>query len=735
MPVYHPSSVKIDKLFPQLPGMSLDIDSKSQPVALGLPSSQTLCALCHALDFKQLSIPYEGQYEPSNLSRAQLHQPNFASLVASSKTCVLCAHFLRTWIYCPGRRRNDQTDQENNERIQIYELQLDEKYSNPQKALRSLRREKAWSSSDDALSWPRAVRDGEWPPPGLEEMLGSFTVRGVIVRGLNGSQGLYGLRLQRIELLGKSLWIDELSRNWTNLSCTAEDFSWVAGRPFGAETPVALGRKWLAECSKTHTSCGHLADKKMPTRVIDVGVEGGEEPRLIETRGRSGQWVTLSYPWGGAEPITTKETYAENLEKMPVASLPPMFRDAVNVVRAMGFRYLWIDSICIIQGDAEDWARECGRMAQVYEDSAFTIAACAASSPADSLMPSGNSIDRSPCIFEKEGITFVASLDNMIENGDMSMPREQNSVISTRGWCFQERLLAPRVLYLGSRQSYWECYTCQFYEFVRVPLPLTRKSSSVFRVRHKIFRSVFARNEEFDTKIWSDMVESYSRCELTNPMDKLPALSGIAQATVRRLQATYLAGIWLYQLELGLAWFRVPNEKREIRAPPEYRAPSWSWASVDGPVQFHAPPYTPRPQFDIVSAVMTPATSDVFGRVTAGRLTLHGYIMELPLTPSMRDPSCENYDKENPQLIADYWPDQFIENARLVKSFPCLLLSGSAEFAGLALEEVDGQPHTFRRIGFVNSSSYLYKWRAAVWWRNRKLKHWTKRERQIVHLV
>lgn len=567
-------------------------------------------------------------------------------------------------------------------------------------------------------------------------MLGAFTVRGAIVRGLGGTQGLYGLTLQRIEMLGDSLWVDtEISRNWTNLSCTTEDVSWTAGRPLGAETPVTLGNKWLAECSKTHPSCGLLTDTTMPTRVIDVGTEGGEEPKLIETHGRSGQWVTLSYPWGGAKPITTKATYADNLKEMPLSSLPPMFRDVVSTVRGMGFRYLWIDSICIIQGDADDWARECGRMAQVYEDSAFTIAACAASSPADPLIHSKPSIDRSPCAFEKEGIRFVASLDNMIEYGDISMPREQNSTISTRGWCFQERLLAPRVLYLGSRQSYWECHACQFYEFLRVPLPLTGPRPRIPSVKHTISKAIFARNEKFDRKIWLDMVESYSRCNLTNNMDKLPALSGIAQATARRLQDTYLVGIWLNQLELGLAWLRDPSEKREMSVASEYRAPSWSWASVDGPVQFHSPLDDPRPQFEIVSAETIPATSDVFGKVTSGKLSLRGHVMRLALTPSRRDPSRENHDEKNPQLVVDFWPDRMRDESAGAKEFPCLLLSGESDFAGLALEEVDGRPQTFRRVGFVYSSSFLYDWKAAGWWRERKLKKWTKKEKQLVHLV
>jgi hypothetical protein len=158
-------------------------------------------------------------------------------------------------------------------------------------------------------------------------VLGSFTVRGAIVKGDDGSEGLYGLTLQRIGLLDNEIWIDsEISRSWTNISCIVDAVSWIAGRPLGADCAAVLGCEWLSKCSNTHSSCGPLADTKMPTGVIDVGAQGRQEPRLIETNGHFGQWVTLSYPWGGAKPITTGDTYASNLEKMPVAFLPPISR-------------------------------------------------------------------------------------------------------------------------------------------------------------------------------------------------------------------------------------------------------------------------------------------------------------------------------------------------------------------------------------------------------------------------
>jgi hypothetical protein len=706
-----------------------------------MASPHVLCARCTALDFEKLSEPCIGRYGSLRRSRIQLHQPSFEDLVLSAKSCVLCAHFLRTWVSCPSHWQDaDKSDEEREKTTHMLERDRDMTYQDSKKALRKLHREKDWPESDEALSWPYEVRANEWPPPGLDKMLGFFTVRGAIVEGMDGANGLYGLTLSRIELFDNKLWLNNMGdNNWTNISCLTDDVdaSWIAGRPLGAESVQSLGRKWLSECSKNHTSCAPTKDTEMPTRVIDVGIEGGVEPRLLETNGRQGQWVAMSYPWGGAKPITTRDTYKGNLQELPMASLPPLFQDVIRVVRDMGFQYLWIDSICIVQGDLEDWAKECGRMAGVYKDSAFTIAACAASNPNNSLKTPTDQIDRSPCAFDKNGIRFVASLDRIIEYGDVSMPTERNSVIATRGWCFQERLLSPRIFYMGSRQLYWECHTCQFFEFSRVPFALTGKKPYLTQadVTHVISKSIFGLQEPFQISSWPDLVDSYSRCNLTSTMDKLPALSGIAQAAASITRDTYLAGLWLSQLHCHLAWFCTPSQRKTQDVAAEYRAPSWSWACIDGPVQFQSPTDNAsfEPAFETLGATTTLATSDTFGRVSAGVLTVSGHILELELTPTMRIPSRENYDEENKQIIVDYWPDYDID--KHARKLPCLLLGGSYHFAALALEPVQGQPNTFRRAGFVYSSAYLYTWRVVEWLRENRLKRWLKRKRQTIVLI
>lgn len=143
---------------------------------------------------------------------------------------------------------------------------------------------------------------------------------------------------------------------------------------------------WLDSCSRHHTSCGHLDRSRnasqYPTRLLDVGSHASSSSndiKLVDTNtiALKGPYVTLSHCWGGAS-ITklSKATKQQFLDKLP--ALPKTYQDAVIVARKLHVRYLWIDSLCIIQDDPEDWATESLLMDQVY-NALLNIAATAAS--------------------------------------------------------------------------------------------------------------------------------------------------------------------------------------------------------------------------------------------------------------------------------------------------------------------------------------------------------------------
>jgi hypothetical protein len=148
----------------------------------------------------------------------------------------------------------------------------------------------------------------------------------------------------------------------------------------GSENAFKLIKHWNDDCSANHASCKTaqlLAEVWLPTRVIDVGtLEGKEEPFLYVSNSQTSRYIALSHCWGTKPMLkTTIETLQARLSRIPISSLPRTLRDAVVICRKLGVRYLWIDSLCIIQDSKEYWRQEAAQMSRVYKNAFITISA------------------------------------------------------------------------------------------------------------------------------------------------------------------------------------------------------------------------------------------------------------------------------------------------------------------------------------------------------------------------
>jgi len=144
---------------------------------------------------------------------------------------------------------------------------------------------------------------------------------------------------------------------------------------------IARLRSWTISCNETHTLCRKSFEREspLPTRVLDLRPEregDSNDLRLVVTGNHSARYMTLSHCWGEFQPLLTTSANIKQREKnIAFNDLPRTFQEAVVVTRELGIRYLWIDCLCIIQGDKEDWDLESGRMADVYSNSYMNIAA------------------------------------------------------------------------------------------------------------------------------------------------------------------------------------------------------------------------------------------------------------------------------------------------------------------------------------------------------------------------
>lgn len=237
----------------------------------------------------------------------------------------------------------------------------------------------------------------------------------------------------------------------------------------GSPQDYVIIRAWLETCN-TDRKCylWKTADDlpPMPTRVIYVGSKAKPDLRLVETAGKQlkAKYVALSYCWGQLADkdkfCTTNGTRKHNIKSIPFRRLPKSFRDAVTVTREIEVQYLWIDSICIIQGDDGDWATESQKMGDVFGSAYCNLAASSAKSSIEGFLgPEGSNEPRVPRVSRKTAAVTTPDGTNLYLCRSIDNFRDdvEGSVLASRGWVFQERALSRRTIHFTSTQLYWEC--------------------------------------------------------------------------------------------------------------------------------------------------------------------------------------------------------------------------------------------------------------------------------------
>ncbi len=428
-------------------------------------------------------------------------------------------------------------------------------------------------------------------------------------------------------------------------------------------SPHALShaKAYVDECIHNHTSCIVSApiacDPPLPTRLVDC--TDPNRPRLAPTDGEHGKYLALSYVWGEAQPHRTVmenvSTYADR-----IGVLPQSIRDAIRVTHELGYQYLWTDSLCIIQDSDEDKRRELGRMHRIYRDAYLTIIAASARKVSEGFLqtrpaapwsksttfpreivlpficpPSDPSSTDSPTatLGEVYVCPTYTRADNMISNYSHAW-----EPISARGWCLQEYLMSPRSLIYTSQTLQFRCQTATHNIGGAV-----HEAGDERRLPDTLF-SADAPPTPRDSKEWLDVrkawmgvVEDYTRRTVGVSADKLVACGAIATEFQRVLCTDYLAGLWRDTLLIDLLWYK--EEGADVPRPPTYRAPSWSWAAVDGKVTLgHGLWLGMRPSADngavaevVRCEVMLEDAALPFGQVTGGTLTLRAAMVRCVL--------------------------------------------------------------------------------------------------------
>ncbi|GAW27408.1 putative HET domain-containing protein [Rosellinia necatrix] len=422
----------------------------------------------------------------------------------------------------------------------------------------------------------------------------------------------------------------------------------------GSAGSLRLTRQWLENCQNSHPKCKGVSQTYMPLRVLHIRDDGcGSCDFHVTLKVTTGKpiepFAALSYCWGGDQPYktTTARMQSGNMS-LKWRKLPRSIQDAIKTAAALGLRYLWADSLCIIQDDEEDKTSQIADMARIYSQATVTIIASRARRSVDGFL---GEIDlasqtrlavRLPirCPDESQAVVGWAYLTHIEGSRGSSEP------IDSRAWTLQERYLSNRVLDFGSRQTRWTCAMTSALASppTAVVVPSGPASagesytdgwkwdknpedhtSQIMYLHGDLLadlavmaaqRSSAAWIREWLHGRWHTVLSEYTPRLLSLPTDRILGISGVAEIFLAHLRGEgrdegerYLAGMWGSSLPASLCWHAaaaVADERvggggaaaksqgasdaeRRPGLPPRperYQGPSWSWAGVNCHVLF-----------------------------------------------------------------------------------------------------------------------------------------------------
>lgn len=410
-----------------------------------------------------------------------------------------------------------------------------------------------------------------------------------------------------------------------------------------SQSSVKKLKQWIGDCVENHSLCGAVTNKVHPEKLIHVQRAADATKLIVRVcevkSNQKYEFIALSHCWKNSKPVkTTRQNLSEGFENLDWDELPEVFKDTFRLSLLLGTSYVWIDSLCIAQGDEEDRPIESPEMAAIYASAQVVFAAHGPTLCLEKnfkkCIPARFSASVTEAIVEDPNVIVRPKIDH----DKLVNPSEETESWLGRAWCFQERLFGSRILHFGGRwgEVTFECninLRCECGGVDQLQKDSTgsnwnHQKSSFWRT----LRGLQSGNEEQHTKqIWrnyTSLCETYTSQGLSFSGDTLMALHSLAEQVSPKL-GRYYAGLWEYNLIIDLQWESLDGRRSHRHG--SYVAPSFSWASRTGPALWYIyETYLKRNNdecdfAEILDINCETAPGKPFGRVTGGYIKLRGF--------------------------------------------------------------------------------------------------------------
>jgi hypothetical protein len=389
---------------------------------------------------------------------------------------------------------------------------------------------------------------------------------------------------------GFIIWQDgvirgELDYFFPNHQIDARSNWWAPFKETTCQTPNTLDyvkvNRWITKCDSDHIHCKASHSVRIMRPPIQTYLIDTLDNCLVY-KDTNVQYLALSYVWGNAVMFKTTSSNCNALQQPGALlgiqpPLSPVVRDAIEVSRRLGKRYLWIDTLCILQDNEIQKAKLLTQMDSIYGQAFLTIVALSADSTESPL----------PGVRQGTRLASMASIQVSIPSTDERLPNKflavrpslstvlQNCSYHSRGWTFQESCLSRRCLIFTDHETFFHCDSV-------LESDSGMSTTSDSWPGRNILSTLFKTQESsldvcYQYNLFTRLVFDFSKRKLTYSEDSLKAISGIFAVFSNRFGWRFVAGMPSHLMGHALLWRSAsPNQPRN----PNF--PSWSWAGWTG---------------------------------------------------------------------------------------------------------------------------------------------------------